>query len=93
MVLSIRSIGFAQPERLNVNRTVALAAAIAFNLGALLLLSLTGIAPTARLLAVATPIVIQEILPREVVPVAPAIPNAPDLPETVIHPRTTLTLS
>ncbi|MGQ0800666.1 MAG: energy transducer TonB [Pseudomarimonas sp.] len=87
MVLSIRSTGFAQPERLSLNRTFALAAAIAVNLGGLLLLSLTGLAPTARLPMAAVPIIIEDIRPREVLPPVPAIPDAPDHPEEVVQRR------
>ena len=87
MVLSIRSTGFAQPERLNLNRTFALAAAIAVNLGALLLLSFMGVAPTTRLPVVAPPQWIEIVRPRQIVPPVPAIPSAPVRPETIAQPR------
>ncbi len=85
MVLTNRSTAFVEPTCLDINRTLALAAAIALNVSALLLLSLVGVAPVSPLKAVAEPTYLipdwirAKPIEPEILPV-PAPPSAPVRP-------------
>ncbi len=81
MVLASRSAAFPARYPIHYERIVGLAAAIALNLAALLMLSLMGAAPSLRLPTVIVPnVTIAELLPPRKIEPLPPIPLAPAAP-------------
>lgn len=90
MVLATRSAAFVDRPRYQLNRSLALAAAISVNMAALLLLSLVGNVTNLALPSEAKPVdlIVDWIVPRPITPVpeVPAMPRAPEHRTAAVSP-------